>query len=63
MVEACGDNPEDGYTDMYVPEASSSLDEQYETTLISGDDLDVIGSNFSIDCTLYLGECVTLSVA
>lgn len=55
-MEACGDNPVKGYTAAYVPEASLPLDDQYDTMLISGNDSLVIDSNFSMDCTLYLGE-------
>ena len=55
-VEACGDNPQIGYTTDYVPEASIPLDEQYDAALIEGDDIDIIDSDFSLDCTLYLGE-------
>lgn len=43
-VEACCNNPEVGYT------------EDYETELISGDDLDVIDSDFTVDCSLCLGK-------
>ena len=41
---------------MHVPKASTPLDAQYDAMLIDGDDLDVIDSEFSVDCTLYLGE-------
>lgn len=57
MTEACGDNPDVGYTANHVPEASVPLDDMYETALIDGDDVDVLGSDFSVNCTLYLGEC------
>lgn len=55
-VEACGDNPVAGYTEDYVPEASASLDAQYDAELVPGDDLEFIDSNFSVNCTLYLGK-------
>ena len=56
-VEACGDDPDVGYSANHVPEASIPLDEQYDAELISGDDTDVIGDkNLSVNCTLYLGE-------
>lgn len=58
-VEACSTAPEVGYTGAYVPMASTPLDDMYDATLISGDDRDVIGSDFSVDCTLYLGELET----
>lgn len=56
-MEACGNNPDIGYTTMHVPEPSIPLDDQYDAMLIDGNDLDIIDSrNFSLDCTLYLGE-------
>lgn len=56
MVEACGETPDVGYTNNHVPEPSIPLDEQYDATLIDGDDLDFIDSRSSVNCTLYLGE-------
>ena len=55
-MEACGDNPDIGYASNYVPKPSDPLDEEYDTALISGDDIDMIDSHFSVNCTLYLGE-------
>ena len=56
-MEACGEDPDMGYTANHVPEPSDPLDQQYDTDLISGNDTDVIGDkDFSVDCTLYLGE-------
>lgn len=55
-MPACGDNPEYGYTSAYAPEASSSLDEPYDATLITGDNVDLLDTDFSMDCSLYLGE-------
>ena len=55
-MEACGDNPDVGYTDNHIPEVSTPLDEQYDATFIDGDDIDIIDSDFSVDCTLLLGE-------
>lgn len=56
QVEACGDDPDVGYTTNHVPEASTPLDEMFDATLINGDDTDLIDSNFSVNCTPYLGE-------
>lgn len=55
-MDACGDSPENGYTADYTPGILTSLDEQYDADLISGDDTDFIDSSFSVDCTLYMGE-------
>ena len=55
-MEACGTNPEVGYTEDYVPEVSVSLHAQYDAELIDGIDIDIIDSDFSVDCTLLLGE-------
>ena len=55
-MEACGDSPVVGYTADYVPEPSVSLDAQYDAELIDGIDVDIIDSDFTVDCTLYLGE-------
>lgn len=58
-MEACGTSPEVGHTEAYVPVASTPMDDLYDAALISGDDRDVIGSGFSVNCTLYLGELDT----
>lgn len=55
-VEACGTSPLVGYTEAHVPVASTPLDDMYDATLIAGDDQDAIGSDLSVDCTLFLGE-------
>lgn len=60
-VETCGTAPEVGYTDAHVPVASTPLDAMYDADLISGDDVDIVGSEMSIDCTLYLGELGIIS--
>ncbi|CAM9995156.1 unnamed protein product [Ectocarpus sp. 12 AP-2014] len=54
-IEACGDGALIGYTDDHVPVASESLHEPYDALLISGDDEDIIGSDLTVNCTLYLG--------
>ncbi|CAM9969109.1 unnamed protein product, partial [Ectocarpus fasciculatus] len=54
-IEACGDGALVGYTDDHVPVASESLHEAYDALLIAGDDEDIIGSDFTVNCTLYLG--------
>ena len=55
-MEACGDAAEIGYSEDHVPVASESLDEVYDAMLIEGDDVDLIDSRVTINCTLYLGE-------
>ena len=55
-VEACDDDAVAGYTDSYEPEALPTLDEAYESQLIVGNDTTHIGSNDSVNCTLYLGS-------
>lgn len=55
-VEACGDGAEIGYTEDHVPVASEPLHEVYDAMLIEGDDVDIIDSDFTVNCTLYLGE-------
>lgn len=55
-MEACGDNPNIGYTTDHAPEASIPLDEQFDAALIDGDDVDIIASTSSVNCSLYLGE-------
>lgn len=54
-VESCGDSPESGYTSDHVPIAVASLDEPYDTELLAGDDLEYIGSSYSVNCTLFMG--------
>lgn len=54
-VEACGDDAELGYTEDHVPVVSTPLDEQYDTEFIDGDDVEIIDSDFTVNCTLYLG--------
>ncbi|CAM9921460.1 unnamed protein product, partial [Hapterophycus canaliculatus] len=54
-VDVCGDDAELGYTEDHVPVESSPLDEQYDAELIEGDDVDIIDSDFTVNCTLYLG--------
>lgn len=39
-----------------MPVASESLHEPYDALLISGDDEDIIGTDLTVNCTLYLGE-------
>eukprot|EP00752_Nemacystus_decipiens_P007320 g6549.t3 len=58
QVEPCGESAELGYSDEHVPEASTSLHDQYDAMLIEGEDVDYIESNFSVNCTLYLGSAV-----
>ncbi|CBN79507.1 expressed unknown protein [Ectocarpus siliculosus] len=55
-VDACGDDPVAGYTADLVPAETASLDEMYDALLIEGLDTDIIGSNFTVNCTLYLGS-------
>lgn len=55
-MEACGAGAENGYKTDYVPVASAPLDEKFDVSLIDGRDTDIIGSDFSVDCALYLGE-------
>ena len=55
-VDACGTSPERGYTDDYVPSRTTSLDEQYDTDLIKGNDTDFIDTMNSVDCSLFMGE-------
>lgn len=55
-IESCGTSPEVGYTAAHTPVVTETLDELYDADLISGDDVDIIGSDFSVNCTLYLGE-------
>ena len=55
-MEACGDNPEDGFTSGYVPALTSGLDDAYDTVLITGDDTDFIDTRSSVNCSLYMGE-------
>ncbi|CAM9423371.1 unnamed protein product, partial [Hapterophycus canaliculatus] len=55
-IEACGDDAEVGYTSDHVPVVSTPLDEPYDTQFIEGDDVDLIGTETSVNCTLYLGE-------
>ncbi|CBJ31670.1 conserved unknown protein [Ectocarpus siliculosus] len=54
-IEACGDGALIGYTGDHVPVASESLHEPYDALLISGDDEDIIGTDLTVNCTLYLG--------
>ncbi|CAM9808747.1 unnamed protein product [Ascophyllum nodosum] len=62
-VEACDDDAEEGYTDSYVPEALPTLHEVYDSQLIEGNDTTYIGSNDSVNCTLYLGSSSVSSVS
>ncbi|CAB1112599.1 unnamed protein product [Ectocarpus sp. CCAP 1310/34] len=55
-LEACGVDADVGYTDDYVPVALESLDEFYDAELVLGDDLELIGSRTTVNCTLYLGS-------
>lgn len=56
-MEACGDTPEEGYTADYVPAATTSLHDVYETDLIAGDDTSWINNITAVmQCSLYLGE-------
>lgn len=56
-VEACGDAPEEGYTADYVPAATTSLHDVYETNLIEGNDTSWINNITAVmECSLYLGE-------
>ncbi|CAM9687361.1 unnamed protein product [Ectocarpus fasciculatus] len=58
-VDACGDDPVAGYTENLVPTETTSLDVMYDALLIEGLDTDIIDSNFTVNCTLYLGEETT----
>ena len=61
-VEACDDDAEEGYTDSYVPEALPTLQESYDAQLVEGIDTTYIGSDESVDCTLYLaGKLFSIS--
>lgn len=55
-VEACGSNAVEGYTDAYVPVTGTPLTESYDTNLIDGEDTVYVGTQTSMDCSLYLGE-------
>lgn len=55
-VEACETSVEAGYTDGYVPVAGESLAEPYDAALIAGLDTNYIGTESTIDCSLYIGE-------
>lgn len=55
-MEACGDNPEDGFTSDYVPTLTTGLDDAYDAELIAGDDTDFIDTRSSVNCSLYMGE-------
>ncbi|CAM9684281.1 unnamed protein product [Scytosiphon promiscuus] len=55
-VEACEDDAEIGYTDDHVPVVSTALDEPYDTEFIEGDDVDLLGTEISVNCTLLLGS-------
>lgn len=55
-IRDCGESPEEGYTAGYTPALGTDLSAQYDADLISGDDTFFVGSNFSLNCSLYLGE-------
>lgn len=62
MVKDYGTSPEVGFTEDYVPVASTSLNEMYDATLIAGDDLAYIDSNYSVNCFFHLDESETAHV-
>lgn len=55
-MENCGSSATAGYTSDYSPEALESLDEIYDSELISGDDTNMIDSDNSMNCSLYMGK-------
>ncbi|CAM9215125.1 unnamed protein product, partial [Ectocarpus sp. 6 AP-2014] len=55
-VDACGDDPVAGYAADLVPAETALRDEMYDALLIEGLDTDIIDSNFTVNCTLYLGS-------
>lgn len=63
QVDDCGEGAEIGYSSDHAPEASEPLHEVYDTALIDGTDADWVGSNFSVNCTLYLGKSLSWSFA
>lgn len=48
-----------GFTANYTAQASQSLAEQFnDSALIEGDDNAFVGSDTSLDCSLYMGKVI-----
>lgn len=61
-MEACGDNPVDGFTADYEPALTTNLAGAYDAVLIDGDDTDFIDTRSSVNCSLYMGERIGLEL-
>lgn len=55
-LDTCGSGAENGFTTEYVPVAATPMYEMYDTAFLDGNDTDYISSDYSVDCSDYLGQ-------